>query len=217
VKIVVNFPDRLTWLNWRHSGIGSSDASVIMDVSRFKSREELRVEKSQPFTGEDQANSYIKERGNRIETLVRTVMEGKHGHTYAPMNCIHDAFEFMRASLDGISPDQKTIMEIKLLSTVNPVNINTSTPGYQKWIGVAKGIVPEEYYPQVQHQLMITGAERCWFVGCKEERGNSSITEQHLSVCEVLPNKEYIEQLAKKEFEFWWQVQQRINERKELE
>lgn len=208
MKQVFNFPDRKLWLEWRHQGIGSSDASVIMDVSRFKSREELRIEKSNPFTGEDQANSFIKERGNKIETLVRAILEDKHQTTYPSMNCTHEGFDFMRASLDGISEDRKTIIEIKLLSVVNPEKPNYTTEGYKKWEAARAGKVPDEYYPQVQHQLMVTGAERCWFVGLKDIK-KQDVLYDNLAIIEVLPDKGYITTLAKKEFEFWWQVQER--------
>lgn len=214
---LLNFPDRKLWLEWRHGGIGSSDASVIMDVSRFKSKEELRVEKSMPFTGEDQANTYIKDRGNKIEIFVRTALEDKHNTTYYPLNCSHEGINFMKASLDGISEDRKTIIEIKLLTVVNPDKINTNTEGYKKWQSAYENNkVPDEYYPQVQHQLMITGAEKCLFIGYKEVKGRPSSIEGNLAIVEVFPDKEYIDQLAKKEFEFWWSVQKRINERKEL-
>lgn len=205
----VTFQDRESWLKWRKGGIGSSDASIIMDVSRFKSREELRNEKVTGIKLDDSVNQYVKDRGNKIEGFVRSALSDRHNTDYQPINCIHNGFEFIRASLDGISSDKKTLIEIKLLSIVNPEKPNYESAGYLKWVAASQGEVPFEYWPQVQHQLLVTGAERCYFVGYKEIKGQVPNPEGNLAIVEVLPNLEYIRMLANKEFEFWFQVQER--------
>lgn len=198
--------DRPLWLNWRHEGIGSSDAAVIMEVSRFKNYDDLLAEKAVPFTGEDQANEYIKERGNKIEKLVRELFEKEKDLTYSAMSCESNQFNFMRATLDGITPDKKTIIEIKLLSVFNPEKPNTKTDGYLKWEAAKNwNVVPEEYYPQLQHQLMVTQADRCIFLGLKDVKGQA-ITMDNLAVIEVLPDPGYTKALAIKEFMFWYRV-----------
>ena len=207
-KIIEGLDGRPKWLEWRHAGIGSSDASVIMDVSRFKSREELREEKSKSFTGEDQANSYIKERGNRIEVLVRSILEDKHQTGYPATNFECVDFNFMRASLDGYSQSTKVGIEIKLLSVFNPTKPNTETAGYKKWQEAQKGIIPEEYVPQVQHQLMVTGAEKLFFVGLKDVKGQD-ILKDNLAIVECFPDKAYQDRLFLEECKFWRQVSER--------
>lgn len=208
--------DRLKWLEWRHTGIGSSDASVLMGVSRFKTRKQLLIEKYYPFSGEDQANSYIKDRGNKIEIQVRKYLEDMKGTTFSAMSCESKVFPFMKASLDGISPDNRTIIEIKLLSSVNPAKVNKEAEGYIKWDKALQGAVPREYYPQIQHQLMITGADVCLFVGYKEVKGDYIVTSDKLAIVAVYPDKQYIKELAKKEFEFWYEMNE-LKYRGELE
>lgn len=206
----ITFDNRELWLEWRKGGIGSSDAAVIMDVSRFKSREELRNEKITGVKFEDQANSYVKDRGNYIEGFVRTALEDKHQTTYRTLNTINSSFGFMRASLDGISEDKKTIIEIKLLSVLNKDKPNYQAAGYLKWQAAReKNEIPVDYYPQIQHQLMVTGADRCYFVGYKEIKGEAPKPEGNLAIVEVLPDKNYIRELAKREFAFWYEVQER--------
>jgi len=39
------------WLEWRHKGIGASDASTVMGENRFKSSAKLLQEKRQPAQG----------------------------------------------------------------------------------------------------------------------------------------------------------------------
>lgn len=203
---------RQEWLKWRHNGIGSSDASIIMGVSRFKDWESLLREKSGPVQPEDTSNSYIKERGNKIEFQVRMFFEKQKGQNYGAKNVEHGIFPFLRASLDGCSEDCKSIIEIKLLSSVNPAKINTEAEGYKKWLAARNGEVPKEYYPQIQHQLFVTRAEVCFFVGYKEVRGNQIVTEDKLAVIPVYPDKEYMQKLFLEECRFWYLTQERKKE-----
>ena len=53
---------------------------------------------------------------------------------------------------------------------------------------------------------MITEAEYCLFVGYKEIKGNYEVTEDKLAIVKVYPDEDYIEDLMKKEFMFWYKV-----------
>lgn len=208
-SIEVNTTDRPEWLLWRHAGIGSSDVPAIMGVSRFKTRNQLLLEKSTGYGGEDSSNSFIKNKGNQIEKHVREFLEKDRNQSLQPFSCTHPTFTFMRASLDGGTADREIITEIKLLSTQNPAKINTQTDGYIKWLSVKeKGIVPKDYYPQIQHQLFVTGAKMCLFAGYKEIKGEYFANNSKLAVVEVLPDKEYIKRMAEEEFKFWFEVEQ---------
>ena len=206
--------DRPEWLKWRHDGIGSSDAAVVMGVSRFNDWESLLSAKARPEPLEDNQNAYIKVRGNKIEFQVRSFFERKLEKTFAPKNTEHAVFSFIRASLDGASEDGKSILEIKLLSSVNPAKVNIEAEGYKKWLAARNGEVKKEYYPQIEHQLFVTGAEVCFFVGYKEVKGNQIVTEDKLAVIPVYPNKEYQRKLLQEEFRFWLEVIYRKEELK---
>lgn len=205
---------RGAWLKWRHRGIGSSDAAALMGVSRFSDWEKTLTSKAGPVQEEDNSNSYIKERGNRIEFQVRMFLEKTMSKSYSAVSTEHLQFPFIRASLDGFSEDKKSIVEIKLLSTINPAKVNTEAEGYRKWLAARNGEVPKEYYPQIQHQLFVTGAEVCFFVGYKEVKGNQIVTEDKLAVIPVYPDKIYIEKLILEECRFWYKVQERKEELK---
>lgn len=210
---IVDSTDRNTWLQWRHQGIGSSDAAAIMGLSRFKTRAELRQEKIQGFKDEDQANEYIKQRGNKIEPLVRDELSRRYNTKFEVMNCIHPGFEFIRCSLDGITPDHKVITEIKLLSSVTPGKVNKEAAGYLKWVAAAeRGEVPTEYLYQILHQLLVTNADECLFVGYKEIRQREPNMEDSLAIVSV-KRKDHegsIKRLAEAEFQFWYEVQEAI-------
>lgn len=200
------FENREDWLQWRTSGIGSSDASAIMNASRFATYESLLLSKAVD-QGESTVNTYIKERGNKIEGWVRKHLEDLWKTSLVPVNCESTEFNFMRCSLDGASPNRELIIEIKLLSSVNPAKINTEAEGYVKWNNLRnKQIVPQEYVAQIQHQLMVTGAEACEFIGYRELRGERQLDPTSVAVATVDRDEQYIDRLAELEFKFWYDL-----------
>lgn len=198
--------DRNDWLKWRHTGVGSSDAGAIIGVSRFRTREQLLEDKVKPLAPEDQTNYYVKKVGNEIEARIRSFLEYHKNTPFQPTNCESTEFPFRKASLDGANPDRRVIVEIKLLTIFNPGKPNTKTEGYQKWLAANDGVMPEEYIPQVQHQLDITGAEVCLFVGYRQVRGKLDVEWEDIAIIRVEPNKEYMTKLAQEEFKFWYTV-----------
>lgn len=205
-RILPKFDNREDWLKWRSQGIGASDASIIMGVSRFKTREQLVKEKALGII--DEQNSYIIKRGNDVEFQVRKYFENTERINYEASNTQCLWFPFIRASLDGSDNDYKIIMEVKLLAVVDSEQPIWSTKGGKKWWDLKEtGKVPDEYYPQVQLQLFVTGAEKCKFVGYKETKGNQVITSDKLAITEVKPDKEYQRNLVHKLVDFWLDVQ----------
>src|ERR1700735_1298835 len=83
---------RSDWLEWRHQGIGSSDAAVIMGVSRFNDWETLLSQKAKLQPEEDNSNAFIKQRGNKIEFQVRMFLEKSMGKSFAACNTEHSVF-----------------------------------------------------------------------------------------------------------------------------
>lgn len=202
--------NREDWLQWRHNGIGSSDVPVIMGVSRYKTIDELLIEKSQKVAIEDTSNGYIKDRGNRIEMTVRKFYEEQMGLSFSPMSCQSLEHSFMCSTLDGIDEGKNLIIEIKLLSSQNPDKLNINSPGYIKWANAKdKEIVPEEYYPQIQHQLAVTRVPTCVFLGYKELRGKKTIDWDDVCSVSVMPNEKYINDMVIKCIEFWNEVLKR--------
>ncbi len=202
----IEFPMREAWLKWRHNGIGSSDVSSIMGVSRFKDIKQLLEEKSGSVLPEDTSNTYIKERGNQIEFQVRSWFEQKTGKSFSACNTFSTEFPFLRASLDGFSEDKKEIIEIKLLSNFNPSKPNFLAEGYLKWVDARNNVVPPEYLPQIQHQLFITGADFAYFVGYKVVKGETLVTEDKLAIVKVYPDKRDQHDIFLKCCSFWLDV-----------
>jgi predicted phage-related endonuclease len=83
------------------------------------------------------------------------------------------------ASLDGISLSGDLILEVKC-----PAKGRSS----ETWQAVEAGSVPEHYYWQVQHQLMVTKAGKAHFYVFDEDSGSGIWVE-------VLPNVQDMDQL----------------------
>lgn len=175
------------WLQWRKSGLGGSDAPIIMNVSKWKKPYELFLEKTAQAIKE-QSSNYAIERGHELEPIARA----KFASIY---NLLHDKEEvfdqklfvcqelpFMRVSLDGISSDGKVIIEIKFM-------------GKEAHKTVAKGEVPNHYYPQLQWELFVSGAEILYFVSINDDK--------EILYTTVERNEEYMALLIHRASKFW--------------
>ena len=65
---------------------------------------------------------------------------------------VNDKYPFLLASFDGINLDEKFAIEAKYLSR-------------EKFLNVGKNIVPENYMPQIQTQLLIAELDGIFFAG----------------------------------------------------
>lgn len=185
---------REEWLRHRKTGIGGSDAAAIMGVSPYMTALQLYEEKISDDISEEE--SYIMDRGNEFETKLRAYWEFTTGETYKAALLVNEEFPFLRVSLDGRTQDAKRIAEMKLL-------------GLQDWTALKeKGIVPKQYVPQIQHNLMVSKAESCALLGYlfkKDEPRNAPIDPERLIAYKVFPDQSYIENLFVEEVKFWEQ------------
>ena len=85
-------------------------------------------------------------RGRELERRARRACEQEAGIQMEPVCLVHDQLEWMRASLDGLSFDGSTVLEIKC-----PMNVRDQTAAQQ-------GGVPPHYYAQLQRELEVSGA-----------------------------------------------------------
>lgn len=189
--------NRNEWFRWRQGGIGSSDAPIIMGVSPYKTALELYEEKVSEDLKET-GNSFITDLGQRMEPRIRALYEMYSGKDF-PAECVESAdFPFLRASLDGRASDGE-IIEIKLL-------------GLADWTGAKAGVVPLKHWPQVQHQLLVSGAPQCVYVAylydkeCKEEL---ALSMEKLAFVVVKPDELYLGKLIEAEMQFWECVQKK--------
>lgn len=150
---IYDFEDEEHWLKGRMNGIGGSDASAVMGKNPYKSNIDLFEEKTGRTVPEDISDKPYVIYGKKAEEYIRELFK----LDYPEYEVEHHEFRilqskkypFMQASLDGELTDQngrKGILEIKT------TNILRSTQ-YEKW----KKRIPDNYYTQVLHYLLVTG------------------------------------------------------------
>jgi putative phage-type endonuclease len=131
------------WREWRHKGIGASDASTIMGENRFKSASQLLQEKCGP----------ARDFGQNAAMALGTELDVRPA-------CLQSTrYEWLRASLDGLAINHETVVEIKCGQSAYRTALQTCS-------------VPSYYYGQRQHILAVTGLESldfwCYWPGCPE-------------------------------------------------
>ncbi len=171
------------WDQWRLQGIGSSDASVLMGDTAFKTPRMLWLIKTQRRG--DNGDSPAARRGRELERLARRVYEQRIGIQMEPACLVHQEHDWMRASLDGISFDGDIVLEIKC-----PWNLRAHQ-------ALRSGRVPPWHYAQLQHQLEVSRAKEAHYWSFDGAAG---------TLVKVSPDQEYIGRLIEAEREFWLRV-----------
>ncbi len=173
------------WLEWRNDGIGASDAPTIMGENPWKNPTELLDEKlgrGRPFAG-----NAATRRGTALEPFARKRYESDKCIEVSPLCLQSTEYEWMRVSLDGISPDRRHVVEIKCGDSV-----------YNKT--AASGKVPPYYVGQLQHILAVTGGPSIDFFCYLPQRDPVCVN--------VLRDDDYIARMISVEQDFWNQVLQ---------
>lgn len=168
------------WLKLRQNYLGASDAPIIMNVSPWKSRYSLWEEKL--GLRESQQTNAAMQRGHELEPIARSFFEELTGNKVEPRVVFHEEHKYMMASLDGISQDGSVAVEIKC-------------PGKKSHELARQGIIPDVYYPQLQHQLAILGLNRLHYF--------SYFSEDDFILLECERDDAYIENLIAEEGAFW--------------
>ena len=128
------------WLDWRHSGIGASEASTVMGANRFQSPSKLLYQKRNKINIEPNEQMRL---GTSLEAEARELYIEETGMLVEPLCLQSKEYPWLIASMDGITDDYSHIVEIKC--------------GKSAYWQANKSKVPDYYYGQLQHQLMITG------------------------------------------------------------
>jgi len=166
------------WHDLRRSKIGASDAPVILGLSPYKTKFQLWEEK---VLGKDQEQTGGMARGAALESKARECFEQLTGIPVLPKVVIHPQNDWMMASLDGITFDGTTIVEIKC-------------PNKEVHALAEKGELPEHYMAQVQHQFAVTGAIKGYYFSYNGDRG---------ALVEVFADDKFIKKMLKEEEKFY--------------
>lgn len=167
------------WHALRRTKIGASDAAVIMGVSPWKNTLQLYWEKKGA-----KSNNYTSpamQRGLDLEPHARNKFENMFDVMMFPQVVQHHKYDWMIASLDGLSFDKDTFVEIKC-------------PNRHDHSLAELEIIPEHYIPQLQHQLACTNLEFGYYFSFDGLKGIP---------IKVYRDEEYIKKLIEKELQFY--------------
>ncbi len=190
VMTVEQMQDRKAWLKLRNSGLGGSDASVIMGLNPWKSRLALWAEKTGEIEPDNLSSNQRVYWGQKNEqNIAEWFMEttGKKVIRRGMMqSCDHP---WMLASVDREVVGEKAGLEIK-------------TAGVDQAKYWRDDNIPDAYYLQCQWYMACTGYER-WYIavliGGNDSRWN--VVER---------NEEQIRVLVEEGQKFWDLIQKRI-------
>ena len=149
--------ERTEWLNIRQKGIGGSDASAIIGANPYKSNVELWMEKTGRKKPEDISEKEYVKYGTEAEDSLRKLFALDYPEfkvEYKPFDVYyHPKYPFIFGSLDGrlehIATGAKGIYEGKTTNIL-------SSQHKEKW---ADDNIPQNYYVQILHYMLVTGRE----------------------------------------------------------
>jgi len=144
------------WLEHRRQGLGASDAPAVLGVSPWTTPYELWEEKAR-INVKDKSN-WATKNGHNLEPKARLDYELNFNIDMPAALVVHKDYPFIRASLDGWNQEKNIVLEIKC-------------PGQEDHKTALDGRVPEKYYPQLQHQLLVTGASELHYYSFHSDVG----------------------------------------------
>ncbi len=174
------------WLTWRRSKITATDASYIVGTNTYMTKRELWEEKLL-LRPPKEINDAMR-RGQDLEHEARELFIQQTGIKVSP--CVYQSpdYEWMGASLDGLSECEKVITEIKC-------------PGHKTHQEALDGIIKEYYGSQMDHQrCCVPKSEIMFYVSYRPEH------EMKIHITDYESDKNMQESMIKLEQEFWIQL-----------
>lgn len=162
------------WLQFRLERFGASEAAAMLGISSLVKRNELLHMKHtgtpQEFSEWVQKN--ILDYGHEVEALARPIVEKMIGDDLYPATC---SLGRISASCDGLTLRDEIAFEHKQWNTALAESVRA-------------GELPEEYWPQCQQVMLVTGAQKVIFVV-------SDGTLENFESIEIEPDEAWFERL----------------------
>ena len=165
------------WLNLRKNYFGASEASAMLGISPYKTRDELLYEKATGISKEvDSFTQKIFDTGHKAEDLTRPLVEQYLGEELYPL--VRSMGKIL-CSTDGLTIAENIAWENKQYNTKLVESLEA-------------GILPEHHQPQVQQTLLLTKAEKLLFTCSHQEfDDNGELAVKKFSSLWVYPDAEY--------------------------
>lgn len=143
------------WHAYRAQHFNASDAPAMLGVSPYKTRNQLLHELHTGMAPEvDPGLQRLFDAGHAAEAAARPLAEEIIGDDLYPVT---GSLGELSASFDGLTMDGRIAFEHKLLN----VDLAES---------LARGVIPDSYHPQMEQQLLVSGAEKVLFMATSADR-----------------------------------------------
>jgi putative phage-type endonuclease len=166
------------WLDLRRTKIGASDAAAILGICPYRTAFQLWEEK---VLGKEQEKTSGMARGSSLEAEARECFEKATQLSVMPKVVIHGGRPWQMASLDGITFDGTTIVEIKC-------------PNKEVHKMAEAGKIPDHYMAQIQHQFSVSDAVKGYYFSYNGQQG---------VIVEIFPDMMFISDMLSKEKKFY--------------
>ena len=186
------YKDRKSWLELRRTGIGGSDAGIILELNKYKTVMELWLDKS-GLVELDDTESEAAYFGHLMEPVIREEFTKRSGISVMTTTEMYQSedYPFMNASLDGEVYDAFYGMCVFEAKTVSAYKAG-------EW----EDDIPASYYAQLQHYMAVTEYKGAYIAALIN--GNRFVYRF------VERDDVFIEKLIKAESAFWDMVQKGI-------
>lgn len=186
IMTVAEMKDREAWLKVRNTGIGGSDAGTIVGLNPWKSAYQLWLEKTGQTEPEDISDREAVHFGNVLEEVVANEFAARTGKKVQRHGMLQSIeHPFLLANVDRMVVGEEAGLECKTASA------------YKTKAWEEDGL-PDSYYVQCQHYMLVTGLPR-WYIA-------ALIGGNHfVSKC-IERNEEDIKALFAAEADFWQHV-----------
>jgi putative phage-type endonuclease len=140
------------WLAVRATHFTASEAAAMLGISKYQTRNELLKQKATGLAPEVDANKqFLFDRGHAAEARARPIVEERIGEELFPATGVLEVEGLpLLASFDGSTMAEDTNWENKL-------------PNADLKAAVQAGRIPEQYHPQLEQGLLVSGAKKCYF------------------------------------------------------
>jgi len=169
------------YYEFRKKHIGCSEIGSILGLSPFKSAYNLWLEKCEFIQPPERTDAML--RGMALESTARDVFIENMEIAVIPKRHLYKKWPILLASYDGISSDNKVLLEIKC-----PSSPKLYEQAKEKYI-------PEYYFAQMQYQLLVSSADVCFYM--------VYVNNKEYQLIEVFPDYKYMEDNFYKIKEFW--------------
>lgn len=162
------------WDKFRLEHRGASEAAAMLGLSTKVTRNELLAMKATGVAKVfgDWVQRNILDYGHEVEALARPIIEKQIGQKLYPVTCSDGIYS---ASCDGLTMAENIAFEHKQWNEALAASVR-------------EGVLPEEYMPQCQQVLMVTGAGKVVFTV-------SDGTPEKLLTLDVFPDLEWFDRI----------------------